>query len=56
MSNQEKSEIVGRQYHVVSPHKGYDTRPENPRMENAPSSSHVERGHGPIYRQVKKFP
>ena len=36
----------------VCPHKGYDMRPENPRLEKPDPASHVVRAFGSMYRQV----
>jgi len=64
MGAEEKNHIIGRNYDVVSEHKGYDSRPENPRLDQqeyrskhvrdsqpAPNRFHTNRAHGAIYRQ-----
>ena len=63
MPDEEKSEIIGRDYTRVRPHHGYDHRPENPRLgeggedefasvEGMPPRSHVARAFGSMMRQV----
>jgi Dyp-type peroxidase family len=55
MSDEEKNNLMGRDLRVVTPHKGFDNRPENPRLENAPEYAHTNRGHGSMYRQAYPF-
>jgi len=55
LNSTEKSHIIGRDYTKVCPHTGYDTRPENPRLDNTESSAHTARGHGIVYRQAYPY-
>jgi len=68
MTDEEKSNTVGRDYTKVTPHKGYDNRPENPRLDAEYYRSkgqqtsevfetrfHTHRGHGSIYRQAMPY-
>jgi len=68
MNKQEKDHIIGRDYDTVSAHRGYDSRPENPRLDQseyrskhvrdtapAPNRFHTNRAHGAIYRQSMPF-
>eukprot|EP01129_Flabellula_baltica_P004804 TRINITY_DN1707_c0_g1_i1.p1 TRINITY_DN1707_c0_g1~~TRINITY_DN1707_c0_g1_i1.p1 ORF type:complete len:582 (+),score=129.39 TRINITY_DN1707_c0_g1_i1:60-1748(+) len=67
MNNEEKSNIIGRDYSVVQAHVGYDKRAENARLDNdeyrnrgardtpAPNRYHTNRGHASIYRQAMPF-
>eukprot|EP01130_Rhizamoeba_saxonica_P017023 TRINITY_DN804_c0_g1_i1.p1 TRINITY_DN804_c0_g1~~TRINITY_DN804_c0_g1_i1.p1 ORF type:complete len:448 (-),score=100.27 TRINITY_DN804_c0_g1_i1:420-1697(-) len=67
-SDEEKSEIIGRDYNHEKIHKGYDRRPENKRLdedvyrskhvrteEAAPNRYHTGRAHGSMYRQSMPF-
>jgi selT/selW/selH-like putative selenoprotein len=68
MSEQEKNHTIGRTHGTESAHKGYDSRPENPRLDQAeyrskhvrdsqaaPNRFHTNRAHGAIYRQSMPF-
>jgi len=55
MPDEDKSNIIGRVYGKETPHKGYDTRPENPRYENAHQAAHVFRGFGAMYRHAYPY-
>jgi len=68
MTPEEKNNIIGRNYDTVSAHRGYDSRPENPRLDQneyrskhvrdagpAPNRFHTNRAHGAIYRQSMPF-
>jgi len=55
MPDEDKSHIIGRVYGKESPHKGYDTRPENPRHEGAHHAAHVFRGFGAMYRHAYPY-
>lgn len=54
-SNEEKSNLVGRDITTVKPHVGYDTRPENPQLKNPHHTSHTQRGYGSMYRHAMPF-
>eukprot|EP01125_Pyxidicula_operculata_P015187 TRINITY_DN5134_c0_g1_i1.p1 TRINITY_DN5134_c0_g1~~TRINITY_DN5134_c0_g1_i1.p1 ORF type:complete len:592 (-),score=164.93 TRINITY_DN5134_c0_g1_i1:107-1882(-) len=71
MSSEEKSDIIGRNYDVIKAHKGYDSRPENPRLDQSDYLDrksvkagealsevkpwHTHRGHGSMYRQAMPY-
>lgn len=54
-SDEEKSNLVGRDITKVKPHVGYDTRPENPQLENPHNTAHTQRGYGSMYRHAMPF-
>eukprot|EP01080_Neovahlkampfia_damariscottae_P008577 gene8577-402_t len=51
----EKNQIIGRDYHQSKPHRGYDSRPENPHLENPSPASHTHRSYGSMYRHAMPF-
>jgi deferrochelatase/peroxidase EfeB len=55
MEKDEKNQIIGRDYHTIQKHKGYDTRPENPLLTNSEDESHVNRGYSAMYRHAMPF-
>jgi putative iron-dependent peroxidase len=67
-SNEEKSQIIGRDISKTKAHKGYDNRAENPRLDEEyyrskdqksgiphDSRFHTHRSHGSMYRQAMPF-
>jgi len=57
MSIEHKNQIIGRDYANETPHVGYDTRPENPRLDDASThpGAHVLRGFGAMYRHAYPY-
>jgi putative iron-dependent peroxidase len=55
MDKEDRDQIIGRDYDTVSPHRGYDTRPENPRHKCPHARSHSNRSHASIYRQAMPY-
>lgn len=62
MSTEDKSLVIGREYGRERVHKGYDTRPENPRLgggdyseEPPPPRTHVSRAFAAMYRQAMPY-
>eukprot|EP01124_Arcella_intermedia_P013906 TRINITY_DN2028_c0_g1_i1.p1 TRINITY_DN2028_c0_g1~~TRINITY_DN2028_c0_g1_i1.p1 ORF type:complete len:548 (-),score=100.56 TRINITY_DN2028_c0_g1_i1:68-1711(-) len=68
LSKEQKFNVVGREYGKEQAHKGYDSRPENPRLDQQeyrsnhvrdaqPSDTrfHTNRAHGAIYRQSMPY-
>jgi Dyp-type peroxidase family len=55
LSDEQKSSLVGRDYTKMTPHVGYDQRPENPHLDPLPSDSHVARSHASIMRHAMPY-
>jgi Dyp-type peroxidase family len=55
MSQDDRNQIIGRDYDVVAPHRGFDRRPENPRLKCPHARSHSNRSHASMYRQAMPY-
>jgi hypothetical protein len=54
MDKNERNQIVGRDYDKVQEHKGYDRRPENPKLEKSDDEAHINRGYAAMCK-IKKL-
>jgi len=53
--DEEKNNIIGRDYNEIKPHVGYDRRPENPQIKNPSPEAHIRRSYAAMYRHAMPF-